>query len=87
MPADPFDPLRQVDPPDQWDDIAARAATEAAALDVEDAGRRRPRAVAMLAVAAAVLLVVGGIALARTGDPDTARALLCAQRSRARLRR
>ncbi|WCO65788.1 hypothetical protein PO878_14895 [Iamia majanohamensis] len=70
-PSSPFDPLDRLDPPDQWNDIAARAAdperVAVAGPDRPPAGGRR-RAAAVLAVAAAVVLLVGGIALARSGD-------------------
>lgn len=73
MPTDPFEPLRHIDPPDQWGDISARAADGAVDVDLDDGGHRRngrPRTRALLAVAAALVLVVGGIALARSGDGD-----------------
>lgn len=70
MTTDPFEPLGRIDPPDQWDDIAARAADPDVELDEPAGGGRRPRGLALLAVAAALVLVVGGLALATSGDDD-----------------
>lgn len=73
MPADPFDPLQRLDPPDQWANITARTSDPSADTyggDGDGGAGRRLRARALLAVAAALVLVVGGIALARSGDED-----------------
>lgn len=69
-PSDPFEPLDRIDPPDQWDDITSRAAELGDVILGEEAVRdgRSTRTRALLAVAAALVLVVGGLALARSGD-------------------
>ena len=69
MPADPFEPLRRVDPPDQWDDIAARTAEASTEPHAGDPRRsRRPQVLALAAAAIALVALVGAIAVAATGD-------------------
>lgn len=62
--------LDAIDPPDQWDDIVARAAESGAASGVADAplrtgGRRSRRALAVAAVLLVVVAIAGALVLTR----------------------
>lgn len=66
-----FRPLDHIDPPDQWDAIAERAASDEVDVRLDHARAPRRRAGAWVAAAAAVAVVAGGIAVARAGGDDS----------------